>query len=74
MLRVTDLHVRYGEMEAVRGVSFEVRAGEAVAVLGAKAPAENKVSKFRARVTTMTAHEAGRSAAAEVRVGLALVG
>jgi branched-chain amino acid transport system ATP-binding protein len=35
VLEVADLHVRYGEMEAVRGVSFAVRGGEAVAILGA---------------------------------------
>ena len=35
MLDVRDLHVRYGAMEAVRGVSFEVRHGEAVAIIGA---------------------------------------
>ena len=35
MLEVRDLRVRYGAMEAVRGVSFEVRHGEAVAIIGA---------------------------------------
>ena len=35
MLDVRDLRVRYGAMEAVRGVSFEVRQGEAVALIGA---------------------------------------
>ncbi len=34
MLRVADLRVRYGEMEAVRGISFEVREGEAVGIIG----------------------------------------
>ena len=34
MLAVTDLHVRYGTAEAVRGVSFTVREGEIVALLG----------------------------------------
>ena len=35
MLDVRDLRVRYGAMEALRGVSFEVRQGEAVAIIGA---------------------------------------
>ena len=34
MLAVNDLHVRYGEITAVRGASLEVAAGEAVAVIG----------------------------------------
>ena len=34
MLRVEDLWVRYGTTEAVRGITVEVAAGEAVALLG----------------------------------------
>ena len=33
-LRVSDLHVRYGSITAVNGVTLEVRQGEAVAVIG----------------------------------------
>jgi len=35
VLDVRDLRVRYGAMEALRGVSLEVRQGEAVAIIGA---------------------------------------
>ncbi len=35
MLEVRDLHVRYGDMHAVRGVSFAVGTGEAVGIIGA---------------------------------------
>jgi branched-chain amino acid transport system ATP-binding protein len=35
VLEVRDLHVRYGDMHAVRGVSFTVGAGEAVGIIGA---------------------------------------
>jgi branched-chain amino acid transport system ATP-binding protein len=35
MLEVRDLAVRYGAIEAVHGVSFEVREGEVVALIGA---------------------------------------
>ena len=34
-LKVTDLKVRYGEIEALAGVSFEVQPGEVVTLLGA---------------------------------------
>jgi ABC-2 type transport system ATP-binding protein len=33
-IRVTGLHKRYGEVEAVRGISFEVAEGECLAMLG----------------------------------------
>jgi branched-chain amino acid transport system ATP-binding protein len=34
VLRVDDLHVFYGEIPALKGVAFEVRRGEIVALLG----------------------------------------
>ena len=34
MLQVRDLYKSYGDVEAVRGVSFEVRAGEVVVIIG----------------------------------------
>ena len=35
LLRVEDLDCRYGLLQAVRGVSFEVAQGETVALIGA---------------------------------------
>lgn len=35
MLKVTDLTVNYGAIEAVRGISFEVPEGQVVAIIGA---------------------------------------
>ncbi len=35
ILQVTDLRVSYGAIEALRGISLEVRAGEVVALIGA---------------------------------------
>ena len=35
LLEIADLHVAYGKMEAVRGVSLAVNAGQTVAVIGA---------------------------------------
>ena len=34
LLEVRDLHVAYGPIEAVRGISFEVDAGQVVALIG----------------------------------------
>jgi branched-chain amino acid transport system ATP-binding protein len=35
MLKVTDIHTHYGAIEALRGVSIEVREGEIVTLIGA---------------------------------------
>lgn len=35
MLKVSNLYVRYGAIEAVRDLTFEVREGQAVAIIGA---------------------------------------
>ena len=35
MLRVSDLHVGYGAIRALRGISLEVNEGEVVALIGA---------------------------------------
>ena len=35
MLKINDLHVSYGMIEAVKGISFEVNDGEIVALIGA---------------------------------------
>ncbi len=34
LLEVRDLHVAYGQIEAVRGISFDVDAGQVVALIG----------------------------------------
>ena len=36
MLKVEDMHVYYGAIHAIKGVSFEVGEGEIVALIGAK--------------------------------------
>jgi branched-chain amino acid transport system ATP-binding protein len=35
MLEVKDLHVHYGVIEAIKGISFEVNRGEVIALIGA---------------------------------------
>lgn len=43
ILAVTDLHVTYGHVEAVRGVSFEVPAGSLVTLVGANGAGKTSV-------------------------------
>ena len=45
MLQVTDLHIRYGSVNAVRGLSFEVGEGEAVALIGANGAGKSSTLK-----------------------------
>ena len=35
MLNIDDIHVYYGAIHAIKGVSFEVNEGEIVALIGA---------------------------------------
>ena len=35
MLEVKDLHVYYGMIQAIKGISFEVNQGETIALIGA---------------------------------------
>lgn len=45
MLRVSDLHIRYGSITAVRGLSFEVAGGEAVGLIGANGAGKSSTLK-----------------------------
>ena len=38
ILSIKDLKVSYGGIEAVKGISFDVRQGEIVTLIGAKRP------------------------------------
>jgi branched-chain amino acid transport system ATP-binding protein len=54
-LELCDLHVRYGRVYAVRGVSFAVGAGEIVAVLGANGAGKSSLLKAAMGVEPLAA-------------------
>ena len=41
LLKVKDLHVYYGMIHAIRGISFEVNRGEIVTLIGANGAGKN---------------------------------
>ena len=80
MLRVKDLKVKYGVIEAVRGIDFNVKAGEIVTIIGANGAGKTstlnaifnmvkksgKVEFFGADISTLSTHNI-------VKRGLSLV-
>ena len=81
ILDVEDLHVAYGGVQAVRGISLEVRAGEITALLGSNGAGKSStllaiVGSVRAgsgRVQFDGAEVSGFSADILVRRGMALI-
>ncbi|MDF7638365.1 ABC transporter ATP-binding protein [Lactobacillus sp. ESL0791] len=45
MLEVKDLHVNYGVIQAVKGVSFEINKGEIVSLIGANGAGKSTIVK-----------------------------
>ena len=43
LLKVNDIHVYYGSIHAVKGVSFEVKEGEIVTLIGANGAGKSTV-------------------------------
>ena len=81
MLEVSDLSVRYGAIEALRGVSLTVRPGEIVTVIGSNGAGKSTLLKTIAGLlhpTRGSIHFAGQEIAGEpahqvVRQGISLV-
>ena len=57
MLRVSDLHVHYGGIQAVKGVNFEVFAGELVSLIGSNGAGKTTTMKA---ITGLLTASAGR--------------
>lgn len=81
MLTVEDLHVAYGGVQAVRGISLEVRTGEVAALLGANGAGKSStllaivgsVKPAGGRVTFEGQDITGRPPEVLIRKGIAMI-
>ena len=46
MLKVTDLQVYYGVIQALKGISFEVNEGEVIALIGANGAGKTTITNL----------------------------
>ena len=54
MLKVTDLHVYYGMVKAVKGISFNVNKGEIVALIGANGAGKTTILRTISGLESIT--------------------
>ena len=54
MLKVENLHISYGFIEAVKGIDFEVNDGEIVALIGANGAGKTTTVKLMNRLEVPT--------------------
>jgi branched-chain amino acid transport system ATP-binding protein len=81
MLELADVHVRYGRVPAVKGISLRVDAGEIVSVVGPNGAGKSTTLKAitgvlapaAGRITFLGEDIGGRSPESIVRRGIALV-
>lgn len=81
MLKVEDLHVAYDGVQAVRGISLEVRAGEITALLGANGAGKSStllsivglVKPGRGRVTFEGQDITGQPPEILIKKGIAMI-
>jgi branched-chain amino acid transport system ATP-binding protein len=81
LLEIKDLNVRYGEIEALRGVSFKVEAGQVVTLLGSNGAGKSTTLRAISGLTKPASGEitfdgrliAGHSPEQIVRLGIAHV-
>jgi len=52
LLKVEDLKIYYGSIEALKGISLEVKKGEIVTVLGANGAGKSTLLRAISRVIT----------------------